>query len=797
MASRLKTGADGPGTSKEFSRASFVKGGGALIVGFSALGAGLGGKAQAADGPFASNGPPDQFQVDSWITIHADNTASVRSGAILQGTGSDTGILMIAADELDMELGQMRHVAADTNLVPQTGAKVASNTIVHAGAGVRAAAAWARQTLVGLAAQQLGVPAASLAVSKGVVSGGGKTVTYGALLGGKLFNVRMPDSYRMTAANTGPFGFTGGLRAGQAPAKPVDAYKVVGTPEPRIDIPGIVTGESSFIQNVNLPGMMHGRIVRPRGQALYGFGAPVVSVDESSIQHITGARVVRQKDFVGVVAADEYAAIQAAAQLKVKWADPPKSLPGHGNEFAGLRALDGAGKTTMTFANLNGAVNAGNVDAALASAAHTVKASYGWPTNVHTPIGASCAVADATPQGIRIFVGTQGVYKTREFVAGALKLPLSSVRVTAVPMGGCFGNGMQYRDASLAATLMSQAVGAPVRLQLMRWDEIAWDNVSPGTLMDIRAGVDAKGNLVAFDETQFYPQYISETVETTGELVGGSPDPTSITGNYSATPMYNVANTRYLLKSLPPKGNWIKVDWMRGGNSVHATFAGEQVIDDLAAMAKIDPVAFRIQNVTQGAMKDPLLAVLDTAAKAAGWKPRVAASTLSDANVVSGRGVAWSNVDKVGVATAAIADVQVNRKTGKITVEHVYQAFSVGLAVYPGGVENQFVGGTVQILSRLLHEQLRYSKSAVTSGDFVSYPVLRFKDAPKVTAILLQRKDAQPDYVGEPAAMTPAAAVANAFFDATGVRMKTAPFTPARVRATLAAKGAGTAGLPG
>src|SRR5439155_2624130 len=300
---------------KEFSRNAFVKGGGALIVGFSL--AGLGAKAaKAVDSPYASNGPYDQYAVDSWITINADNTASIRSGAISQGTGSITGIMQIAAEELGMEFGQVVHVKSDTNVTPETGTKAASNTITNAGPGVRAAAAWARQTLVGLASSQLAVPVAQLSVSKGVVSGGGKTVTYGQLLGGKLFNVRMPDSYNMTPRGTGVFDFTGGIQPGVSPAKPVSQYTLVGTRVPSIEIPPIVTGAATFIHNVRIPGMLHGRVVLPRGQSVFGFGAPVISVDESSIRRIKGARVMRKGDFVGVVAKHEYDAIQAAAQLK-------------------------------------------------------------------------------------------------------------------------------------------------------------------------------------------------------------------------------------------------------------------------------------------------------------------------------------------------------------------------------------------------------------------------------------------------------------------------------------------------
>jgi CO/xanthine dehydrogenase Mo-binding subunit len=773
---------------KEFSRKTFVKGGGALVVGFSLGGVALAGRAQAVDSPYASN-PIDHFQVDSWIVINADDTASIKSGSIHQGTWSTTGILMIAAEELDMDFSQVVHVQADTAMNPDSGPKLASNTIVYgAGRGVRAAAATARQALLGLASTQLGVPASSLSVSKGVVSGGGRSATYGELLGGKLFNVRMPASYNMQ--DTSNIRFSGGLQAGQSPAKPVSQYKVVGTSPPEIDIPGIVTGALTYIQHVRVPGMVHGRWVRPPGQPVYGFAAQIVSVDESSIKHIRGARVVRKNNFLGVVAPEEYQAVQAAAQLKVKWATPPKALPGGGNEFDKMRALDSAGRTVQT------ATVVGNPDGALASAAQVVKQSYGWPTNVHTPIGASCAVADVTPQGARIFSGTQGEYKTRETVASVIGLPLNKVRVTAVAMGGCNGNGMQYRDAAAAAALMSQLAGAPVRVHFMRWDEIGWDNTAPGTLLDLRAGIDAKGTLVGFDSALFYPQYETEIVEHVAMLVGTPPVPTSVAGTAVPLAIYNVPNSRALLKSLPLKDNWISADWFRHGSRIPVVWGTEQAVDDLARSVGMDPVAFRKQNVSPAA-RDSLLAVLDAVTKAANWQPKVPASKLSNANVVTGRGVAWYGLaaNDASMKVAAIADVSVNKQTGKVTVKHVYQAFSAGLLVYPGGVASQNDGGIVQVLSRLLVEQLRTSQTNVTSSDFVSYPALRFKDSPKVTSILLQRSDVPPQGVGQEVTDVAAAAVANAFFDATGVRMRTAPMTPARVRAVLKAGGSGGVGV--
>jgi len=330
---------------KEFSRKAFVKGGGALIVGFSL--AGFGSKtAKAADGPYTSSGV-DHNSLDSWISINADNTAKIMSGGIKQGTGSDTGLLMIAGEELGMELGQLEFVMSDTAVTPNTGTHSASNTIKNAGPSVRAAAATAAQVLRDLAATQLGVPASQLTVSKGVVSGGGKSVTYGELVGGKLFNARIPESYGLARSSTFGFGdiVPGGLAPGISPAKPVSQYKLVGTSQPRIDIPSIVTGNEVFIQNIRLPGMLHGRIVRPRGQAVAGFGAAIDSIDENSIKHLPGARIVRKGNFLGVVAPHEYDAIQAAAQLKVKWATPPAVLPGHGDEFKAMRELDSAGKT--------------------------------------------------------------------------------------------------------------------------------------------------------------------------------------------------------------------------------------------------------------------------------------------------------------------------------------------------------------------------------------------------------------------------------------------------------------------
>ncbi|MGH7270907.1 MAG: xanthine dehydrogenase family protein molybdopterin-binding subunit, partial [Polyangiaceae bacterium] len=429
-------------------------------------------------------------------------------------------------------------------------------------------------------------------------------MSYGQLLGGKLFNVAMPSSYNLQNASA---RVDFGLAPGVAPAKPVSQYTLVGTSAPRIEIQAIVTGTYTYVQNIVLPGMQHGRVVRPLGQAVYGFGAPIISVDASSVAHIPGVQIVQKKNFLGVVAPQEYNAIQAAAQLKVQWADPPPVLPGHANEFEWMRAMDAAGKAVqspVSWYQQNS--NRGNVGAGLASAAKVVSETYAWASNVHNPLGPNCCVADVTPQGARIYASSQTAYGSRTAVATALGISPNLVRVSNPATGGSFGTPTDD-DANVSAALLSQAVGKPVRMQFMRWDEIGWEYTSPASMMDIQAGIDKSGNMIAFNANHFYPQYISGPV-TSAELAQTSPlsnPSSSITGNFFSSRMYSVVDQNnpatsngYLVKSIPNQGNWIRAAFMRAGSAPGILFAGEQMVDELAHAAQMDPVAFRLQNVT-------------------------------------------------------------------------------------------------------------------------------------------------------------------------------------------------------
>jgi len=721
---------------------------------------------------------------------------------------------MIAAEELNLPMSQVKMISNDTDITPNQGGTYGSEAVHVGGMQTRAAAAAAYQTLLGLASTQLGVPVASLSAKDGVVSGGGKQVTYGQLVGGKLFNVEMPAAYNLAPIP----GFGGaspsagaGLNPGQPPSKAIGSYALVGTNPgpPRIDIPAKVTGTYTYVQNIRIPGMLHGRLVRPRGQGAYGGGTnpQVVSVDASSISHIPNVKIVQKGNFLGVVAQKEYDAIQAAAQLKVTWAAMP-AIPGVGNLWNQMRSQDAAGQAVnIPYGGI------GNVDAAVASAAHTVSDTYSYSYNGHFPIGPSCAVADVTSTGARIFTNSQDCYSSRDGIQAALELaglnlPTNRIRVTYVEGSSVYGTS-PYDDANQSSAVMSYLAGAPVRLQWMRWDEQGWDHYAPAQLMDVRGAIDANGNITATDFTHYSIQFYG--TEANQQELGAPAGPLGFnfidTTNMGS--QYAIPNQRVTLKQLPLTNQYFSSSFMRAPLAPGSVFAYEQLIDELAHAANMDPVAFRLQNMTSNTFEaseqlpytwNRWKNVLTEVAKLANWQPKVANSQPQSGNVVTGRGVALGGF--AGTMAGIVADIKLNKTTGKISVPNLYGAQDTGLSVYIGGVENQGVGSMTQGLSRALLEQVNFNKSNVTSLDWITYPILRFYDAPKISFSVIQRTDipavdsgsvaangALATGSGEPPTAPIAAAVANAFFDATGVRIKQTPMNPARVRNLLKAAG--------
>ncbi|MET0633586.1 MAG: molybdopterin cofactor-binding domain-containing protein [Xanthobacteraceae bacterium] len=742
-----------PLTDPTFSRRDLLKGGGALIVGFSFAG-GSGGGAAAARGDVA--GPPDPNTVDTWIAVHADNTATVYLGKGEFGQGNTTGLLQIAGEELDLDMSQLKWVQLDTNVTPNQGATTSSSSIHRGGPQLRAAAAEARQALLALASTRLGVQAGSLVVSKGVVSIDGhptQSVSYGALIGDKPFNVK----------------FTG-----TAPQKPINRYTLVGSNVPRVDIPDKAGGTYRHMQHVRLPGMLHGRVVRPPGQRAYGAGAKPVSIDESSIKDIP-ARIVRKGDFLGVVAEREWDAVKAARALKVTWQESP-ALPGNAGVFDYMRAA----KTTDTVI-----ADWGDAAKAFAQAAHVASASYRCPYQSHAPFGPNCALADVGPGGALVMSSTQDIYNSRAMLAEVLGLPANKVRVQYHEGSGTFGRSC-YEDAAQAAAVMSQAVGKPVRVQFMRADEHGWDDYGPAHLADVRAGIDAGGKLVAYEYHGWQHGWLIN--ETTHELALLTPPkertsgPMSIPVNRMSTgSMYTVANRRVVSHAVPMVG-LLKGAPLRSPLDLSFAFASEQTIDELAVAARLDPLEFRRRNIGDARW----LGVLNAAAAAAAWKPKVSGSAVSNADVVSGRGI--------GLGThhvsygAAVADIEVDKRTGTIVATRVYAALDAGQIVNPALVEAQIMGQVIQAVSRTLKEEVLFDQTGVTSLDWVSYPVLRFAEHPDVVPVVVQRLDEPSTGAGEEVMGATTAAVANAFFDATGVRLRQYPMTPERVKAALAAR---------
>ena len=577
---------------KEFSRKSFVKGGGALIVGFSIAGSALAGKASAAF-PAAPATPagynPDLNQVDSWITIGADETVTLKTSQIEVGNGITTGFLQVLAEELDADMSQMRygmfntnsHDVVDTWVAGSTGGEGGSNAMSGTGPKIRNVGALTRQALLGLASTSLGVPAANLTISKGVISGGGQSVSFGKLVGGKLLKI--------TGANVN-------LQPGVAPSKPFSAYTtVLKDPNPvvRIDIPDKVTGKFTYVQQVRVPGMLHGRMVRPRGQGAYPYNSNVpVSFDPASISHIPNAQVVHVNNFLGVVAPKEYDAIQAAAQLKVVWNTNP-ILPGTGNLWKHYRAEDSSGAIPATVGT-----NKGNVDVALASSAHTVSGSFAHHYQGHMPIGPSCAIADVQANVATIWSNTQNIYSLNSDLANVLSpLSGSQIRILFYEGAGSFGNGCVAFDTAESAAIMSKALGKPVRLQMMRWDEHGWTHYAPANLYDMRAGVDASGNITAYEATGFGQGGTS--IYTGRELAGpvGAPTPTSnaiptkVNGaganTENSSPWMKVTNTNYKLINKPIDSTMgiFHSGPVRAPGAQQMTFADAQTIDMLAVAA--------------------------------------------------------------------------------------------------------------------------------------------------------------------------------------------------------------------
>jgi len=739
------------------SRREFLTDAGILVVGFTLVPRFI--RAEPSGSYAEATAAPSADQLDSWLVIARDERVTVYAGKVELGTGVSTALRQIVAEELDVPVGRITWVQGDSQLTVDQGRTVGSGSVKRGGAQLRRAAAEARQALLEMASARLGTPVDRLVVRDGVVSVDGdvsRKATFGELIAGGRFERTI---------------------SGRAPVKPVSAYRVVGQPVPRAEIPAKATGTHVYVHDVRLPGMLHGRVVRPPR-----IGATLVSLDERSIAGVPGViRVVRKATFVGVVAEREEQAVRAAKALSVKWSATPV-LP----DASGLYERFKAQATTE-----RRVTEAGDVDTALRSATRVVRATYRWPFQLHASIGPSCAVADVREGRATVWSATQGAHQLCAPIAALLGMPVENVRVIFTEGSGCYGhNGAD--DAAADAALLSQAVGRPVRVQWSREDEHGWEPEGPAMLFEMAGAVGADGTISAWAYDAWTPTHGSRPTRdpatlVAGMLVGDGRAAGAFTGGgggeRNARTNYRLPNER--VTSHPVPSFPIRTSSLRGLGSPQNSFANESFVDEMAAAAGADPVEFRRRHLT-----DPrAIAVLDAAARRANWRPRSSLPSRASAtgrSPVTGRGVAYVQYDRTEAYVAAVVDVEVRPDTGAVRVRRVCVAHDCGLIVNPDGVRNQIEGNVLQAISRTLKEAVRFDTTRVTGLDWAGYPILRFSEIPDAVDIeLIDRRNEPPVGAGEAATSPIPAAVANAIFDATGVRLRDVPFTPERVRAAL------------
>lgn len=722
------------------------------------------------------------------LAVWDDGSASALNGHVDLGTGIQTALAQIVAEELELGMPCVRMMLGDTARAPNQGATIASASIQIHAQPLRLAAAQARAWLLARAAERLGAAAGALQVRNGVVrvaEAPDRRINYADLVAGQRTVLRLDPAAE--------------------PKDPAD-YRIVGTRQARVDIPAKLAGDLVFVHDMRVPGMLHGRVVRPPyAGADHGefIGNTLESVDESSIAHIPGIRaVVVIRDFVGIVAEREEHAEQALRELRVRW----KSWPGMPDLSDLAQALRDNPSTQRLL------VDEGDVVGAIAAAAQPMHRTYVWPYQMHASIGPSCALAEWLPDDgsgmqLRCWAGSQNPHVLRADLAKLMGLDDVQVDVIRMEAAGCYGrNGAD--DVAADAALLARAVGAPVRVQLTREQEHAWEPKGAAQLMEVDGGLMADGRIAAYDFETSYP---SNGAPTLALLLTRTIEPVAQAfemGDRTARPPYSVDNLRVKVNDMAPI---VRASWLRGVSALPSSFAHESYIDELATAAGVDPVQFRLRH-----LDDPrAVELVQATAQKAGWRMRTGPQENADGglgeggDILFGQGFAYaryihSKWPGFGAAWAAwVADVEVNRKTGEVHVRRVVVGHDAGLLVNPAGVEHQVHGNVIQTTSRALKEEVQFApqQGAATAGaqllpgvrpsgvvasrEWGSYPIINFRDVPVIEVMHMPRPGEPSLGAGESSSVPGTAAIANAIFDATGVRFREPPFTPEKVLAAL------------
>lgn len=723
------------------SRREFLKTSGALIVTFSVAHPLL----QAATLPGAGKTVAAN-EVDGYVAIDDKGRVTVYSGKVDLGTGVATALSQIAAEELCVPLKSVDLIQGDTALTPDQGVTWGSLTIQLGGMQIRRACATAREALIVRAAEKLRVGADTLVAKDGEIlrKDGGAGIPYAQLIGGQHFEMKVNDKVGLKAPST---------------------YTIVGQSVRRFDIPEKVTGRFTYMQDVKVPGMLHARVVRPAGMK-----ADLQSVDDSAAKKIPGyVATVRKGNFLAVAARDEWAAIRCASALRAKWSDW-QGLPEASKIWDHVRSTKVVRDEVFQ--------NVGNVDT-VRNAPKTLTATYDFAIHTHGSLGPSCAIADYKDGRLTVWTASQATHLLRQQLARMLSMKIDNVRCVYVEGSGCYGrNG--HEDAAADAALLATELARPVRVQWSRQDEHGWDPKGPPTLLEHRASLDANGNVASWESLVYIPDRPKgfEVTLVAAELAG-MPKDTAFPGN-----IHQSLAIPYTFPNVKATARWLaetpfKPSWIRTPGRMQNTFANESFIDEVAAGAGVDPVQFRLQNLKD----DRGAECIQRCAKLANWAPRTGARDSGD--VVKGRGFSYIKYELVRTYVAMVADVEVNRRTGEVRVTHFHCAHDCGQIINPDGLRNQIEGNIVQTVSRTLVEELKFDRSRVTSVDWETYPILRFPDVPAISIELISRPTEVPWGAGEPAAAVVPSAIANAIYDATGVRLRSVPFTPAKVLGAL------------
>ncbi len=759
----------------DIARRDLLKGGAALIV---ALGTpGIFAARPARAGALASARPLDPGQLDTWLAIDGEGRVTGYWGKMDMGQGVDTAIAQIVAEELDVAVERVTLVFGDSGLCADQGGASGSTGVERSGAAFRAAAAEARLVLLERAAVRLDASLAELAVRDGVVRVAERpeqSISYAALVADGSFDA--PITWN------GEYG-NGLVLTGRATPKDPAQYRVVGRSVPRKDIAGKILATTEFLHHLRVPGMLHGRMVRPPVA-----GAHVRKVRRESVADIPGVEVVLARDFVGVVAPREWDAIRAARRLEVEWDESGAGFPTTSEGvFRWIREAEPAESKIE--------VDIGDTPRALGAAAKVIAAEYEWPFQSHARMAGAAAVADVRGDEAIVWTDSQKPFDTARGAALLLQALRGTAHTPAVrsvwmPGPGSYGRS-DAGDGAMDAVVLSQAVGAPVRVQWMRHEGHAWDPKGPASVITCRAGFDAAGNPLAllfhlkgFSRRDQNSREDAPSEVLAGHLLGHESRPRWVMG--SPDNSYGFPNQRHGWEAVPPllrEASPLRTAHFRDPYGPEVHFAAESFIDEMAFAAGVDPLEFRLRHVRDERDR----AVLEAAADLAGWTPRTAPRRERDADGrYSGTGIAYAR--RGGSVNAVVAEVEVDPGTGRVRVRRFWVGADHGLVVNPFTLDRTIEGNLLQATSRTLFEEVRFDRRRVLTEDWASYPILEAADAPDEIRIRqIDRPELGPRGAGEPTTRVAPAAIANAVFDAIGIRLRRVPFTPARVKAALSA----------